>query len=550
MNLKNKIILIILEFSLIPLTFLGFVIYSNNKVQIIQTTVEKLDAIAQIQKNRLQDVLDAKQNLLRLFVTKPLLRSYLSAFDTQPTPLLQKNMNDNLLEATAGLNGIVSIIVADPKGEVVASTDVSFIGRDISTEDFFQHGIVQEDVSILKKDSAGNIRQYLVGPLSLNGKTIGMVTLIASADDFINLANDYTGLGNTGETLLVKNDGFDDSFFISPIRFDKNAGLNRIVLKEKINVPSLRAIKGIEGVYLDGVDYRNIPVFASTRYINQTGWGIVVKIDKDEVLTPVRKLLELFLAIYLGTAVIIIYLSIPLAKYITTNEERLDQAREELVSLASHQLRGPITAISWNLELLLSGKVGPLINKQKKSLEDINVSVKKMLDLVGGYLDITKIESRNYEIERGEVNLTQIADSILKVYKGQIQDKKITIVKKFGKAIPISDIGTKTAGIIFQNFITNSLKYTSKGGTIVVAIKHIGNDVIISVKDNGLGIPENAKADIFTKLYRADNAKQIDPSGTGLGLYLVKSLVDKLGGKVWFESKEGSGTTFYISLKA
>lgn len=232
-----------------------------------------------------------------------------------------------------------------------------------------------------------------------------------------------------------------------------------------------------------------------------------------------------------------------------TKEKELENAKDDFISLASHQLRSPITAISWNLEMLLNGSKGPLTDDQREMLQRIYKSSKNMAELVGGFLDVTKMESNKFDIEPGDVNLVQIADSVLEELMKQIAEKKTSIVKQYGTDIPNLNIGTKTARVIFQNLLTNAIKYTAEKGVVEITIQKTGEGISIAIKDNGYGIPEASKGQIFTKLFRAGNIREQEPTGTGLGLYLLKSLVDKLGGKVWFESKEGVGSTFYVNLK-
>ena len=231
-----------------------------------------------------------------------------------------------------------------------------------------------------------------------------------------------------------------------------------------------------------------------------------------------------------------------------TKEKSLDKAKDEFISLASHQLKTPITAVSWNVESLLSGIYGEPNEKQKEVLERMHESGKNMEELVSGFLDVTKMESGGFVVEKGDVDLLQISDSVLEELASQISVKKINVVKRYGNDMPHLDIGTKTARVIFQNLITNAIKYTPESGTVEVNIDKTVNGVSIAVKDNGYGIAEKDKGKIFTKLFRADNIKEKEPSGTGLGLYLLKNLVEKIGGKVWFESKEGAGTTFYVTI--
>ena len=231
-----------------------------------------------------------------------------------------------------------------------------------------------------------------------------------------------------------------------------------------------------------------------------------------------------------------------------TKEKELDKQKDEVISFASHQLKNPITATSWSLELLLDGAEGKLNEKQEKTLKEIYASNKNMLELVTGFLDISKIEASGFKNEKGEVDMVKISDSVLDELAGQISDKKIHLEKKYGD-VSLLDIGEKTARVILQNLLTNAVKYTPENGTVEIKIEKNIEGTYISVKDTGYGIPEKDKARIFSKLFRADNIKEKEPSGTGLGLYLLKSLVEKMGGKVWFESKEGTGTTFYVQLK-
>jgi len=232
-----------------------------------------------------------------------------------------------------------------------------------------------------------------------------------------------------------------------------------------------------------------------------------------------------------------------------TEERALSSAKDEFISLASHQLQSPISAILWSMERLLGEHMGSLNKEQKEAMGDIYKSGKNMSELVSGFMEVTKMESTGFAIKKEEVDLVEICDSILTELAGRILEKKTIIIKHYGIAIPHLNIGKKAATIIFQNLLTNAIKYTPEGGTVEIKIDTIVKGVLISVKDNGYGIPEAAKSRIFSKLFRADNVREKEPTGTGLGLYLLKSLVDKIGGKVWFESKEGEGSTFYVELK-
>jgi len=231
-----------------------------------------------------------------------------------------------------------------------------------------------------------------------------------------------------------------------------------------------------------------------------------------------------------------------------SKEVELDKAKDDFISLASHQLKGPITAISWSLGGFLIRNKTKLNKGQKELLGKVYEINKGMLGLVGGFLDITKMETSGFAVQTGEVDLKEICNLVIEELQGQVQDKKIEIIKKYDDRILISNIGIKTARIIFQNLLTNAIKYSSEKGKVEISIEKSDTGIHIYIKDYGYGIPEKAKKFIFTKLFRAANAKEREPGGTGLGLYLVKSLLDKFGGRIWFESLEGNGTTFFVDL--
>ncbi len=232
-----------------------------------------------------------------------------------------------------------------------------------------------------------------------------------------------------------------------------------------------------------------------------------------------------------------------------TKELELDRAKDEFISLASHQLKGPITAISWSLGEFLIQNKSKLSKEQKDLLEKVFEINKGMSELVGGFLDVTRMETSGFAVETGEVDLKETCDLVIEELKGQIEERKIEIIKKYDKEDLISNIGLKAARILFQNLLTNAIKYSSEKRRVEISIEKHDKGILVSIKDSGVGIPEKSKGFIFTKLFRADNAKTQEPNGTGLGLYLVKSLLDKSGGKIWFESTEGKGTTFFVELK-
>ncbi len=231
-----------------------------------------------------------------------------------------------------------------------------------------------------------------------------------------------------------------------------------------------------------------------------------------------------------------------------TKERAIDRAKTEFVSLASYQLRTPLSAIGWNLELLLTDQSKGMSSEQIESLQETQKANKRMVNLVDALLNTSRIDMGTFAIETEPVDFIEIADSVLKELHPTIKTKQINVKKSYGKNIPKISADPKLSRMVLQNFLSNAVKYTQDKGEISITIKKRGLDLYIAVADTGYGIPKKQQDKIFSKLFRADNIQDKNVEGTGLGLYIVKSIIDSSGGKIWFESKENKGTTFYITL--
>ena len=231
-----------------------------------------------------------------------------------------------------------------------------------------------------------------------------------------------------------------------------------------------------------------------------------------------------------------------------TEQKEIDRAKSEFVSLASHQLRTPLSSISLSAELLLKDAAGQVTKEQAEYLNDIYEDVFKMSELINALLNISKIEMGTFVAEPEPAEIVDLIDCALAEVETQIKNKKIDVARNIDRMIPTIEVDKNIIRVVMHNLLHNSIKYTDTGGRIEINAKKAGGSIILSVKDNGVGIPLRQQSKIFSKYFRADNVKKIEASGTGLGLYISRSLLEEVGGKIWFESRLNQGTVFSFSL--
>lgn len=231
-----------------------------------------------------------------------------------------------------------------------------------------------------------------------------------------------------------------------------------------------------------------------------------------------------------------------------TKERRIDEIKSDFISVASHQLRTPLAVSTLHTEMLLAGHAGELNPEQREYVNEIYFYNKKMADLLGVFLSVSKIEMDTFTTDIEPVFVEEILDDTLRELAVNITKRRVQVSKIYFKHLPKVLVDKSLLRVAFQNIIANAIKYNVVKGKVTIETKLIGNQVLVEIRDTGLGIAEADKSRVFLKLYRGNNAKRNDSEGTGLGLYIAKYFIEKIGGKIWFESQEGVGTTFFVSL--
>lgn len=232
-----------------------------------------------------------------------------------------------------------------------------------------------------------------------------------------------------------------------------------------------------------------------------------------------------------------------------TREKQIERMKSEFVSIAAHQLRTPLSAIKWTLRMLLDGDLGKTTLEQRDFLGKTYKANERMIALVNGLLDITRIEEGRYLYKPVLTDLENMIQLIIDSYQEQIKRRKLSL--EFNKPkdkLPKVSIDVEKMRLVIQNLIDNAMRYTPAGGQVTVSLNNGKKEIEVSVKDTGIGIPKSQQQRVFTKFFRGANVIKIDTEGTGLGLFIAKNIIEAHGGKIWFESAENKGTTFYLTL--
>jgi len=231
-----------------------------------------------------------------------------------------------------------------------------------------------------------------------------------------------------------------------------------------------------------------------------------------------------------------------------SHQKLVDKAKSEFVSLATHQLRTPVAALRWNVELLERTLRSTVSDKQQIYLIKINRNVTRMLALINDFLSVSKLETGTFATTPETLVLDDYLATIVDEYQQDIIEKQIALTTSFKPAGLALTTDHRLFHIITSNLLSNAVKYVRPSDTITFSYALVGREVEIIVADTGIGIPALQQAQLFTKFFRASNATIHRAEGTGLGLYIVKESVAKLGGTIAVVSEENKGTAFTVRL--
>ncbi len=229
-----------------------------------------------------------------------------------------------------------------------------------------------------------------------------------------------------------------------------------------------------------------------------------------------------------------------------TNDKlrQLDETKDDFISMASHQLRTPLTSVKGYVSMVIDGDAGELTQMQRKLLTQAFISSQRMVYLISDLLNVSRLRTGKFVIETVPVNLANIIQEEVKQLVETAKGRNLELIYHKPDHFPLLRLDETKMRQVIMNFIDNAIYYTPSGGKIVVTLTERPQVVEFAVADNGIGVPKPEQHHLFSKFYRADNAKRARPDGTGLGLFMAKKVVMAQGGSILFKSQEGVGSTF------
>lgn len=228
--------------------------------------------------------------------------------------------------------------------------------------------------------------------------------------------------------------------------------------------------------------------------------------------------------------------------------QKLDEAKDEFISMASHQLRTPLTSIKGYISMMIEGDVGKISAEQSHVLKEAFISSERMVRLIGDFLNVSRLQTGKFIIDKRPVDLALLVQRELDSLEPNADARGMKFAYKAPKNIPKLDLDESKIQQVIMNFSDNALYYSKEKAKIVVTLKKLPGWVEFTVKDNGIGVPEAEQAHLFDKFFRATNARRVRPDGTGVGLFLAKKVIHDHDGQIIFTSKEGKGSSFGFRL--
>ncbi len=552
-----------------------------------------MESLSEAKKLRMQGIIRLRKEQVIMLQLRDQMIENLDTYQTTKTPARLLALTNTLKNINTGIPSFHEILLVSMDGVVQVATTEAMEGTNLSEHESFKHALHGElCMHDFFFDTDNQLYMNMGGILKKGDKNVGVVVIKSKANDILTLINDYTGLGKTGETVLAKTLN-GKIFFMTSTRFHSILN-DSLLLDNNVSVPMKVALAGNEELLKDALDYRKEPVIAATRYLKEVGWGMVTKIDKDEALGPLNYILyqTLLLGVLLTAAVALTAhmlarrITHPILmlrdtsheiannnldkriSYASRNEvgqlaytfnlmadrlveshkmleqkiaekERINDSLNRFAHVVAHDLKSPLFAINSLLAALHEELENHPSQDVQKMLKMAEGKSRHMLDLISGILQYSV--SCIAREDREPVELSLLVQNIVD------QLEMPAHVQLEVEDLPVMLVERVLILQVFQNLLSNAVKYMDKPtGCITVGSTVNENNVTFFVRDNGRGIDSKNFEKVFDIFNKTHNLPGID--STGIGLSIVKKIIESKGGQVWLTSEVGLGSTFYFTL--
>ena len=234
--------------------------------------------------------------------------------------------------------------------------------------------------------------------------------------------------------------------------------------------------------------------------------------------------------------------------YDITKEKELERVRMDFLSLASHQLRTPLSGTKWLIETMYSGVLSKMTKKQRAYLDDVYKINEQMIKLVSDILSTLRLESETALIKKEKIPVASLFKDVLIIVTAAAKGRKVTLQSPLNHRLLAIETDPEILKSILGCFLSNAIDYSMPGQKVILDVKEESGAVVFFVRDFGIGIPKHEQDRMFERFYRASNAKTLKPTGTGLGLNIARMLAQKIGAEISFESQENKGSIFYLCI--
>lgn len=253
-------------------------------------------------------------------------------------------------------------------------------------------------------------------------------------------------------------------------------------------------------------------------------------------------------------ALIVLFVTLLLfiiAAIITRSFERLAEAsrmKSEFINIVSHQLRSPLSNLRWTIELLMSGRLGKIEEDQIEYFSILKENSGRMQELVSDLLTVSRIETATLPLKKEEILLEEIINSLISEFQPFARASNVEIEFELQENLPKILTDSSQIRLVIENLLDNATRYIKNSGKVEVLLEKRDKNLYLEIKDNGVGIPREDQKYIFQKFFRSENILRYQTQGSGLGLYISKAIIERLGGKIGFKSQKDKGSTFWLIL--